>query len=85
MVYGEATKMVEQGHEVDGLITEWHRVFTLGGLVASLPWLINPLIHQPFLKGLLMPSKRQDWGSGHIMLVRYGTEPVSSLPETRTC
>ncbi|KAL8800722.1 MAG: hypothetical protein Q9182_004965 [Xanthomendoza sp. 2 TL-2023] len=68
MVYGEATGMVQQGQEVDGLITEWHRVFTLGGLVASLPWLINPLIHHPLLKRFLMPSKRQDWGSGHIML-----------------
>ncbi|KAL8974487.1 MAG: hypothetical protein Q9197_001277 [Variospora fuerteventurae] len=67
MIYGEATGMVEQGCEVNGLISEWHRAFTLGGLVATLPWLINPLIHHPFFKRFLMPSKRQDWGSGHIM------------------
>ncbi|KAL8833986.1 MAG: hypothetical protein Q9170_003988 [Blastenia crenularia] len=61
MIYGKGTGMVEQGSEVNGLISEWHRVFTLGGLVASLPWLINPLIHHPLLKKLLMPSKRHNW------------------------
>lgn len=74
MVYGEATGMVERSREVNGLISEWHRTITLGGLVASLPWLIIPLIHHPLLKRFLMPSKRQDWGSGHIMLVRYNTD-----------
>ncbi|KAI4129722.1 MAG: hypothetical protein LQ338_002106 [Usnochroma carphineum] len=61
--------MVQQGREVDGLISEWHRVFTLGGLVATLPWLINPLIHNAILKRYLMPSKRQAWASGHVMSV----------------
>ncbi|KAL8671556.1 MAG: hypothetical protein Q9168_003941 [Polycauliona sp. 1 TL-2023] len=86
MVYGESTEMVQQGHEVNGLITEWHQAFTLGGLVASLPWLINPLIHNPLFKKYLMPSKRQDWGSGHIMLntlvTREDVRPPT--PETIT-
>ncbi|KAL8956243.1 MAG: hypothetical protein Q9193_006180 [Seirophora villosa] len=81
MTYGEATGMVEQGRDVNGMISEWHRVFTLGGLVATLPWLINPLIHHPLLKRFLMPSKQHDWGSGHIMLVR---EPTSTAEDELT-
>ena len=61
--------MVEKGHDVDRLIGEWHRVFTLGGLVATLPWLIRPIIMNRYLKIFLMPSKRHGTGSGHIMLV----------------
>lgn len=61
--------MVEEGRDVDRLISEWHRVFTLGGLIATLPWLINPIIRNRYLKTFLMPSKGHNTGSGHIMSV----------------
>ena len=61
--------MVEKGSDVDGLIREWHRMFPWGGLLASLPWLINPILLNNLLKRYLMPSKMQNIGTGHIMSV----------------
>lgn len=73
MIYGEPIGMVEKGSDIDGLISQWHRVFPLGGLLATLPWLINPLITNRFLNRFLMPSKRQSIGSGHVMTVSETT------------
>lgn len=69
LIYGTPAGMVESGSDVDHLIGEWHRAFTLGGLVATLPWLMDPIITNRYLKPFLMPSKRHDIGSGHIMRV----------------
>lgn len=69
LIYGVPVGMVEMGREVDRLISEWHYILTLGGLMATLPWLINPIVTNRFLKPFLMPSKRHGTGSGHIMKV----------------
>ena len=61
--------MVENGRDIDGLISEWHRTFTLAGLVATLPWLIGPIITNRYLKSFLMPSKGHRTRSGHVMTV----------------
>lgn len=76
--------MVEKGHDVDRLINEWHRVFTLGALVATLPWLLNPIITNRFLKPFLMPSKRHGTGSGHVMAVSgdFSDRPIGTLVMT---
>ena len=60
---------MENGRDIDGLICQWHRVFTLGGLVATLPWLVHPIISSPWLKNFFMPSKLHHTGSGHVMSV----------------
>ena len=70
LIYGESVGMVQSGCDVDGLISEWHHEFTLGGLVATLPWLVRPIITNPWLKRFLMPTKGNSTGSGHIMSVR---------------
>lgn len=62
--------MVEEGRDVNELILQWHNIFTLGGLVATLPWLIHPIISNSLLRGILMPHKGHATGSGHIMAVR---------------
>lgn len=64
--------MVEEGRDVDRLISEWHHVFTLGGLVATLPWLVNPIIRNRYFKTFFMPSKGHSTGSGHVMSVGEG-------------
>ena len=69
LIYGEPVGMVEQGRDVDGLINEWHSIFTLGGLVATLPWLVHPIISNRLLKRFFMPSKGNSKGSGHVMTV----------------
>lgn len=69
LIYGEPTGMVEAGRDVDGLINEWHSVFTLGGLVATLPWLVHPIISNRLFKPFFMPRKSHSRGSGHVMSV----------------
>ena len=69
LIYGKTAGMVEAGYDVENLIKSWHDMFRLGGLVATLPWLIHPLINAyPFNK-YLMPQKGHRSGSGHIMSV----------------
>lgn len=63
--------MVEEGRDVENLIKSWHDMFRLGGLVATLPWLIHPVISNSLLKKYLMPQKGQKHGAGHIMSVSY--------------
>ena len=75
LIYGVPAGMVENGRDVDHLIKEWHHIFTLGGLIATLPWLINPIITSRYLKPFLMPSKRHGTGSGHVMTVSGQTGP----------
>ena len=69
LIYGEPAGFVDQEQDVDGLIEAWHDMFRLGGLVATLPWLIHPLITSWPLKRYIMPHKGQDSGSGSIMSV----------------
>ena len=73
LIYGKSTDMVQNDCDVDGLIGEWHHEFTLGGMVATLPWLVVPIIKNPWLKRFLMPTKGNSTGSGHIMSVREGS------------
>ena len=69
LTYGKPAGMVEQGRDVQNLIKSWHDMFHLGGLVATLPWLIHPIICSPVLKNYLMPQKGQSRGSGYVMSV----------------
>lgn len=78
VIYGVPLGMVEKGRDVDRLIGEWHRVFTLGGLIATLPWLIGPIINNRYLKPFLMPSKWHGHGIGHIMRVGMG-RPIAKV------
>ena len=64
--------MVTAGQDVDKLISEWHKMFTMGGLLATLPWLVKPIISNPVLKPLLMPSHSHPTnskGSEHVISV----------------
>lgn len=69
VIYGVPVGMVDKGRDVDRLISEWHRVFTLGGLIATLPWLVVPIINNRYLKPFLMPYKWHGHGTGHIIRV----------------
>ncbi|KAL9097015.1 MAG: hypothetical protein Q9165_000979 [Trypethelium subeluteriae] len=67
LIYGKPVGMTIEGRDIDELVAQWHKVFTLGGLVVTLPWLIHPIISVKWLG--LMPSKSHKFGSGHIMNV----------------
>jgi len=71
LLYGRPVGMIEQGRDVDNLIESWHDMFTMGGLVATLPWLVHPVITSWLFKDYLMPRKGHKGGSGHIMSVCY--------------
>ena len=62
LIYGHPAGMVQQGQDVGGLIQAWHDMFRLGGLVATLPWLVHPIV-----KRFFMPQKGDMRGSGKIM------------------
>ena len=69
LIYGEPAGFVAQGKDVGGLIKAWHDMFRLGGLIATVPWLIHPLITSWPLRRYMMPQKGQSTGSGVIMSV----------------
>ena len=71
LIYGKPVGMVETGSDVNDLIKEWHRMFPMGRLLASLLWLIHLILSNSILRPLLMPSKAHGVGSGHIMLVSF--------------
>ena len=71
--------MVESGCDVDCLISDWHHEFTLGGLVATLPWLVHPIITNRWFKRFLIPSKGNNMGSGHIMSVSEASCSLQNL------
>ena len=80
LIYGEPVHMVEKAQDVDRLLSEWHHGFRLRGLVATLPWLIHPIVSVSGLKPILMPRKGHSTGSGHIMSVRLRITPTSFAP-----
>ncbi len=81
--------MVEAGDDVENLIKPWHDMFRLAGLVATLPWLIHPLISTYPFKEYFMPRKGHRSGSGHIMSVSDQTHvdklvvPFKSMLNTK--
>ena len=83
VIYGVPVGMVDKGRDVDRLIGEWHRVFTLGGLIATLPWLLGPIINYIYLKPFLMPSEWHGHGTGHIMRVGGNSRPFQCVPLPR--
>ena len=82
LIYGEPAGFVAQEKDVNALIESWHDMFRLGGLVATLPWLIHPLITSWPLKRYLMPHKGQSRGSGAIMSVCSGQETYLEIEAT---
>lgn len=69
MAFGEAVGFVREGRDVGGLIQAFHNMAPLAGLVAALPWLMNPIIKSPLLGRYLMPKPGDGTGTGKIMLV----------------
>ena len=67
MIYGRSVGFVEKEKDVEDLIKSWHDMFLLGGLVATMPWLVHPLITSWPLKKFLMPRKGLSHGSGSVM------------------
>lgn len=69
MAFGEAIGFVREGRDVGGLIQAFHDMAPLAGLIATLPWLMNPIIKNPLFSRFLMPKSGDGTGTGRIMLV----------------
>ena len=80
--FGEAVGFVKEGKDVGGLIQSFHDMAPMAGLVAALPWLMNPILKNPLFKRYLMPRAGDNTGTGKIMKVNCDslglcTSPVS--------
>ena len=60
---------VESGCDVDGVIASLHGQTRFAGLMASLPWLVNPIVKHRVLKNVLLPHKGDKTGTGKLMAV----------------
>ena len=69
MAFGEPIGFVRNGRDVGGLIEAFHEMAPLAGLVAALPWLMNPILKNPVLGRFFMPKAGDGSGTGRIMLV----------------
>ena len=69
MAFGEAIGFVRNGCDIGGLIQAFHNMAPLAGLVAALPWLMNPILKNPVLGKFLMPKAGDRSGTGKIMMV----------------
>lgn len=69
MAFGEAIGFVRNGCDVGGLIQAFHDMAPMAGLVAALPWLMNPILKNPILGKLLIPKAGDRSGTGKIMMV----------------
>ena len=69
MAFGEAIGFVRSGCDVGGLIQAFHNMAPLAGLVAALPWLLNPILKNAVLGRFIMPKAGDKSGTGRIMLV----------------
>lgn len=77
MAFGEAIGFVRNGCDVGGLIQAFHDMAPLAGLVAALPWLMNPVLKNSILGKLLMPKAGDRSGTGKIMMVIRASKPGS--------
>ena len=60
---------VREGKDVGGLIQSFHDMAPMAGLVAALPWLMNPILKNPIFKHFMMPRAGDRTGTGKIMKV----------------
>lgn len=54
-IYGEPVGFIKTGNDVGGLIGAWQYLFNIGGLMASMPWLIGPTMFNTFSKKFILP------------------------------
>jgi hypothetical protein len=69
LAFGKEIGFIREGRDVENLIKAFHDMAIFAGLVAMLPWLMNPLLKNPITKRYLMPKPGHNSGSGKIMLV----------------
>lgn len=60
---------VRNGCDVDGVIASLHGQALFAGLIACLPWLVNPFVKHRLLKDYLLPRKGDRTGTGKLMTV----------------
>lgn len=86
MAFGEAIGFVREGRDVGGLIQAFHEMAPLAGLVAALPWLMNPILKNSLLGRFFMPKAGDGTGTGKIMLVsRESRARTASAANTLNC
>lgn len=70
VTFGEPIGFVREGKDIGKLLQAFHELAPLAGLIAALPWLMNPLLKNDFFgRRFLMPKAGDSRGGGRIMEV----------------
>lgn len=71
--FGEPIGFVKQGKDVENLISDFHEMTPMAGVLAAVPWLIIPILTNPLFKRYLIPRSGDSTGTGRIMAVSNET------------
>lgn len=84
-IYGKPVGFLKESSDVEGLIKAWQSLFNIGGMMASMPWLIRPILFNLFSKRLVLPNTVHGKELNKIHRVReHGLNRFSSrMPLTR--
>ena len=69
LTFSDLIGFVKHGQDVDGFIAGIYSMSWFAGLIATLPWLMNPLIHNNLTKRFFLPRSGDKSGTGQVMKV----------------
>ena len=78
-MFGEPMGFVKNGCDLDGVIASLHGQAVSAGLIASLPWLVSPIIKHPLFERYLLPHKGDKTGTGKLMTVSGDPHPQDTI------
>ncbi|MCJ1407333.1 hypothetical protein MMC19_001404 [Ptychographa xylographoides] len=67
LTFSDLIGFVKHGQDVDGFIAGIYSMSWFAGLIATLPWLMNPLIHNNLTKRFFLPRSGDKSGTGQVM------------------
>ena len=70
LAFSRPIGFIREARDVQGLIKAFHNMAVMAGVVAVLPWLVNPVLQHPLFKKYLMPRAGDRTGTGQIMQYR---------------
>ncbi|MCJ1391461.1 hypothetical protein MMC18_004325 [Xylographa bjoerkii] len=59
---------IKHGQDVNGFISSIYGMSYFAGLIATLPWLMRPLLQHPYLKRFLLPHEGDGSGTARVMM-----------------
>ena len=69
VVFGVPAGFVKEGRDIDGIVTGLRQMSVFALLLGGFPWLLNPIINQPFFRKRIIPHTGDTRGTGRMMSV----------------